>query len=87
VIIQFSGAPNLVFQEQTLQQTMAPAQDLATGAFAPLLDADIDENGDLLIHLIDVLFMRAFSGGTHPFDIHEYLVLAHPNWALGYELV
>lgn len=70
-----------------LQLTMAPARDLATGADALLLDADIDENGDLLNHLIDVLFVHPFSGGTHPFDIHEYLVLAHPNRALGYELI
>jgi hypothetical protein len=70
-----------------LQLTMAPARDLATGADALLLDADIDENGDLLNHLIDVLFLNPFNGGTHPFDIHEYLVLAHPSRALGYELV
>jgi hypothetical protein len=70
-----------------LQLTMAPARDLATGADALLLDADIDENGDLLAHLIDVLFVHPFNGGTHPFDIHEYLILAHPNRTLGYELV
>jgi hypothetical protein len=70
-----------------LQLTMAPARDSATGADALLLDADIDENGLLLNHLIDVLFVHPFNGGTHPFDIHEYLVLAHPNRALGYELV
>lgn len=70
-----------------LQLTMAPARDPATGANALLLDADIDENGDLFKHLVDVFFLHPFSGGTHPFDIHEYLVLAHPNLALGYELV
>jgi hypothetical protein len=70
-----------------LQLTMAPARDLATGADALLLDADIDENGNLLKHLIDVLFVHPFNGGTHPFDIHEYLVLAHPSRALGYEMV
>ncbi|MGH9769865.1 MAG: hypothetical protein ACREAB_20770 [Blastocatellia bacterium] len=70
-----------------LQLTMAPAKDLATGERALLLDVDIDENGDLLNHLIDVFFIHPFSGGTHPFDIHEYLVLAHRNRALGYDLV
>jgi hypothetical protein len=70
-----------------LQLTMAPARDLATNTDALLLDADIDENGDLFKHLIDVFFLHPFSGGTHPFDIHEYLVLAHQNRALGYELV
>lgn len=70
-----------------LQLTMAPARDSATNKDVLLLDADIDENGDLLNHLIDVFFLHPFSGGTHPFDIHEYLVLAHRNRALGYELV
>jgi hypothetical protein len=54
---------------------------------APPLDADSDENGDLLNHLIDVLFVRAFSGGTHSFDIHEYLIVPHQNREPGYELV
>jgi hypothetical protein len=70
-----------------LQLTMAPARDLATGVDAMLLDADIDENGSLLKHLFDVLLIHPFNGGTHPFDIHEYLVFAHQNRALGYELV
>jgi len=70
-----------------LQLTIAPARDLATGADAVLLDADIDENGDLFEHLVDVLLFHPFNGGTHPFDIHEYLVFAHQNRALGYELV
>ncbi|MGH9754808.1 MAG: hypothetical protein ACREA2_18680 [Blastocatellia bacterium] len=70
-----------------LQLTMAPARDSATNTDVLLLDADIDENGDLLNHLIDVFFLHPFSGGTHPFDIHEYLVLAHRNRTLGYELV
>lgn len=51
-----------------------------------LLDADIDESGVLLRHIADV-FKHKFTGGTHPFDIHEYLVLAHPDVPLGYVLV
>ena len=66
---------------------MAPARDLATSADALLLDAEIDENGDLLNHLIDVLFAYPFSGAPRQFDIQEYLLLAHPNPAPGYELV
>jgi hypothetical protein len=69
-----------------LQLTMAPAKD-SSGNDALLLDADIDESGRLLNHMVDVFFIHPFSGGTHPFDIHEYLALAHPNRALGYELV
>ena len=56
-----------------------------------LLDADIDENGDLLGHVAD-LFKHKITGGTHPHDIHE--LLAHEAWQLqltgfdlGYRLV
>ncbi len=69
-----------------LQLTLAPARD-AAGNDVLLLDADMDENGQLLNHLIDVFFIHPFNGGTHPFDIHEYLTLAHPNHPRGYELV
>ncbi len=51
-----------------------------------ILDADLDENGKLMAHLAD-LFKHRFTGGTHPFDIHEYLVLEDPVRSLGYELV
>jgi hypothetical protein len=37
-----------------------------------LLDADLDESGRTLSHLFDLL-KHAFSGGTHPHDIHELL--------------
>lgn len=68
-----------------VQLTMAPGKD-ASGNDLLILDADIDENGKLLAHLAD-LFKHKFSGGTHPFDIHEYLSLDNPNRPLGYELV
>ncbi len=68
-----------------VQLTMAPGKD-ATGNDLLILDADIDENGKLLAHLAD-LFKHKFNGGTHPFDIHEYLSLDNPNRPLGYELV
>lgn len=69
-----------------LQLTFAPARDTA-GNNVLLLDADIDENGDLLNHLIDVMLLHPANGGTHPFDIHEYLLRSHRNLQLGYELV
>lgn len=69
-----------------LQFTMAPAKDRA-GSDVLVLDADIDENGKLLNHVIDVILVHPITGGTHPFDIHEYLASAHPNLSLGYELV
>lgn len=54
-----------------------------------LLDADIDESGDLLGHLLD-LFKHKRTGGTHPHDIHEILVHqdgASQGFDLGYRLV
>jgi hypothetical protein len=46
---------------------------LLTGPDEVLLDSDIDENGALLAHTFDLL-KHKFSGGTHPYDIHELLV-------------
>ena len=54
-----------------------------------LLDADIDENGELLGHVVD-LFKHKITGGTHPHDIHELLVHQDgkkPGFDLGYQLV
>ncbi len=68
-----------------IQLTLAPATD-PQGENVLLLDADIDENGRLFGHLFDV-FKHKFTGGTQPFDIHEYLAITHPNVPLGYELV
>ncbi|MBM3739861.1 MAG: hypothetical protein FJW39_29205 [Acidobacteria bacterium] len=51
-----------------------------------LVDLDIDENGSLWAHIADI-FRHAFTGGTHPFDIHEYLLLARRDLELGYRLV
>lgn len=54
-----------------------------------LLDADIDESGELLAHFLD-LFKHKLTGGTHPHDIHELLVLQDsqtPGFDLGYTLV
>ena len=53
-----------------------------------LLDADIDESGDLLGHFLD-LFKHKITGGTHPHDIHELLVLQEGEthgFDLGYRL-
>lgn len=53
-----------------------------------LLDADIDESGDLLGHLLD-LFKHKISGGTHPHDIHEIFLHQRGTAAgldLGYRL-
>ena len=72
-----------------IQLTFAPGTHPDTGADVLLLDADIDENGKLLAHLAD-LFKHKINGGTHPFDIHEYLKdsqTTHHAQPLGYKLV
>jgi hypothetical protein len=54
-----------------------------------LLDSDIDEHGDLLGHFLD-LFKHKVTGGTHPNDVHELLVLQEgqtPGFDLGYRLI
>ena len=54
-----------------------------------LLDADIDESGELLGHLAD-LFKHKISGGTHPHDVHEILMFENrevKDFDLGYRLV
>jgi hypothetical protein len=66
-----------------LQFTVARARRDGRATF--LLDADIDENGNLLLHTFD-LIRHAFNGGTHPIDIHEYLRVSHPDVELGYRL-
>jgi len=68
-----------------LQLTLTPATD-ADGSAVTVLDADIDENGKLMAHLAD-LFKHRFTGGTHPFDVHEYLLLEDRSRPLGYELI
>jgi hypothetical protein len=67
-----------------VQLTLTPATD-SDGTAVTLLDADIDENGKLMAHLAD-LFKHKFTGGTQPFDIHEYLILEDRTRPLGYEL-
>lgn len=74
-----------VEEHANIQLTIAPTKD-PDGNEVVVLDADIDENGRLLDHLAD-LIKHVISGGTHPIDIHEFLVLAHPTIRLGYDLV
>lgn len=72
-------------EHANIQLTIAPAKD-PDGNDVTVLDVDIDENGRLLEHLAD-LIKHKITGGTHPIDIHEFLFLAHPNIALGYDLI
>lgn len=68
-----------------VQITLAPSTD-ENGRSVLLLDTDIDENGKALAHLMDLL-KHKFTGGTHPFDIHEYLRVGDSRADFGYRLV
>ncbi|MFY9227119.1 MAG: metallophosphoesterase [Blastocatellia bacterium] len=63
----------------TLSISRQPTEDVY------ILDADIDENSLWIDHLID-LIKHKFTGGTHPYEIHEYIKLATPQVDLGYQL-
>lgn len=57
------------------------------GVDTVLLDADMDENGEVVPHLFDALVLHKFTGGTHPIDVHECIRAVTPNADLGYTLV
>jgi len=69
-----------------LQLTLAKSEDPASGNPVFLLDADIDEDLAFFLHARD-LFTHVFSGGTHPYDVHEILFVTYGPMDLGYELV
>lgn len=69
-----------------LQLVLAPGKD-SQGNEILLLDVDIDENGELLPHIVDFFKHRATGKRTDPYEIHEYLALTHPTVPLGYDLV
>jgi len=50
-----------------------------------LLDCDMDENSNLLLHATD-FFKHLFTRGTDPINIHEYIVHRQKGVDLGYEL-
>ena len=66
-----------------LQLTVARVKKDGRSAF--LLDADMDENGRLILHGFDVI-KHAFNGGTHPIEISEALRVKFPSVSLGYGL-
>ncbi len=85
--VDFSSMHSIKSDESkgNLQLTTSEA-NAPDGQNVTLLDADIDENGELLPHTAD-LILHNFNGGTHPYDIHEYLELEYANSPLGYSLV
>jgi len=66
-----------------LQLTICEAR--LDGQDVCLLDADIDEHGELLAHTFD-LIRHIFTGGTDPIDIHQSLRALFPAMTLGYGL-
>jgi hypothetical protein len=71
------------YEQGNVQFTVVPATNNGNKCF--LLDCDMDENANLFLHLTD-LFKHAFTGGTNPIDIHEYIVHHQNGVDLGYEL-
>ena len=59
------------YQQGNLQLTVAKTQHDDLPAY--LLDCDLDEHSNLLFHTID-MFEHIFTGGTHPIDMHEYIM-------------
>jgi hypothetical protein len=77
--------------EGNIQITLSPARKSGSSDVVWLIDSDIDENGRFVAHLYDALLKHKFTGGTHPFDIHECLIKkahdAKESLDLGYQLV
>ena len=68
-----------------LQLTLGRGTDPDTDRRVWLLDTDIDEHGDLWGHVGD-LIKHTFTGGTHPYDVHELLLFLSRERDLGYSL-
>jgi hypothetical protein len=71
------------YEQGNVQFTMSEAA-LGTKNVV-LLDCDMDEHSNIIEHTAD-LFIHAFSGGTHPIEMHEYIVHHDKGVNLGYDL-
>jgi hypothetical protein len=71
------------YEQGNVQFTMGKATK--AGQNVVLLDCDMDEHSNLIEHTGD-LFTHVFTGGTHPIDMHEYIVHHDPGVQLGYDL-
>ena len=71
------------YEQGNVQFTMAKVRN-AKGDCV-LLDCDMDEHSNIIEHTGD-LFKHVFTGGTHPIDIHEYIVHHQKGIDLGYTL-
>ncbi len=59
------------YEQGNVQFTVAPCK--TDQGEISVVDIDMDEHAQLALHTID-LFKHPFDGGTHPIDIHEYIV-------------
>lgn len=71
------------YEQGNVQWTMAKAKN--KDGDCVLLDCDMDEHSNIIEHTGD-LFKHIFTGGTHPIDIHEYIVHLQRGVDLGYSL-
>ena len=58
------------YEQGNLQLTMAYI--VVAGITVHLLDCDLDENRNILLHSLD-LIKHLFNGGTSPITMHEYI--------------
>jgi hypothetical protein len=79
------------YEQGNIQLTTCKA--IKGGNDVYLLDCDMDEHSNIIAHTAD-LFQHIFTGGTHPIDMHEYIVFhsarqndGAANIALDYDLV
>jgi hypothetical protein len=71
------------YEQGNVQFTMGKAT--IDGKAVVLLDCDMDEHSNIIEHTGD-LFTHWFTGGTHPVDMHEYIVHKDKGVDLGYIL-
>jgi hypothetical protein len=62
-------------EEGNLQLTVA-VSEVSGQPKTYLLDCDMDEHANLVLHTFDVFLVHPFTGGTNPIDMHEVIVLA-----------
>lgn len=61
-------------EEGNLQLTVA--RSTAGGESVYLLDCDMDEHANGILHFFDAFLVHPLAGGTNPVDMHEILMLA-----------
>jgi hypothetical protein len=59
------------YEQGNLQLTLA--HEIVAGQSFHLLDCDLDENRNIVLHSLDVV-KHLFNGGTSPISMHEYIV-------------